>query len=92
MHSLGPFLKIFPDAVGAVVNKLFELLTSLPVLVKVFSLSSAPTIVLNYCMSRLFLGSFFLIEFSIVTGSLDKQCPACQVADLYIFHSDCQSG
>lgn len=37
MYSFGPFLKFFPDAVGMVVNKLFELLTSLPVIVKVFS-------------------------------------------------------
>ncbi|XP_044483250.1 protein HASTY 1 [Mangifera indica] len=32
--ALGPFLKYFPDAVGSVINKLFELLTSLPFVVK----------------------------------------------------------
>lgn len=35
--ALGPFLKYFPDAVGSVINKLFELLTSLPFVVKVIS-------------------------------------------------------
>lgn len=34
--ALGPFLKCFPDAVGSVINKLFELLNSLPFIVKVF--------------------------------------------------------
>ncbi|KNA08758.1 hypothetical protein SOVF_159820 [Spinacia oleracea] len=51
MHSLGPFLKIFPDAVGAVVNKLFELLTSLPVLVKDPSTNSARHARLQICTS-----------------------------------------
>lgn len=36
LDALGPFLKYFPDAVGSVVNKLFELLTSLPFVVKVY--------------------------------------------------------
>lgn len=35
LDALGPFLKYFPDAVGSVINKLFELLTSLPFAVKV---------------------------------------------------------
>ncbi|KAL5156055.1 Protein HASTY 1 [Glycine soja] len=30
LDAMGPFLKYFPDAVGSVINKLFELLTSLP--------------------------------------------------------------
>ncbi|XXG80699.1 hypothetical protein AAC387_Pa09g1507 [Persea americana] len=30
LDALGPFLKYFPDAIGAVINKLFELLISLP--------------------------------------------------------------
>ncbi|KAK9137001.1 hypothetical protein Sjap_007595 [Stephania japonica] len=30
LDAFGPFLKYFPDAVGGVINKLFELLTSLP--------------------------------------------------------------
>lgn len=39
LDAMGPFLKYFPDAVGSVINKLFELLTSLPLVVKVFYLS-----------------------------------------------------
>ena len=35
LDALGPFLKYFPDAAGSVINKLFELLTSLPFVVKV---------------------------------------------------------
>ncbi|KAL6626193.1 hypothetical protein ACP70R_029919 [Stipagrostis hirtigluma subsp. patula] len=31
LDALGPFLRYYPDAVGSVVNKLFELLTSLPI-------------------------------------------------------------
>ena len=31
LDALGPFLKHYPDAVASVVNKLFELLTSLPI-------------------------------------------------------------
>ncbi|KAL5136044.1 Protein HASTY 1 [Glycine soja] len=30
LDAMGPFLKYFPDAVGSVINKLFELLTSIP--------------------------------------------------------------
>ena len=33
--ALGPFLKYCPDAVGSVINKLFELLNSLPFVIKV---------------------------------------------------------
>ena len=35
LDALGPFLKHFPAAVGSVINKLFELLNSLPFVVKV---------------------------------------------------------
>lgn len=35
LEAVSPFLKYFPDAVGNVINKLFELLTSLPHVVKV---------------------------------------------------------
>lgn len=34
LDALGPFLKYFPDAVASVINKLFELLTSLPIAIK----------------------------------------------------------
>ncbi|GAB2277547.1 histone deacetylase [Dionaea muscipula] len=34
LDALGPFLKFFPDAVGSVINKIFELLACLPLLVK----------------------------------------------------------
>lgn len=40
LDALGPFLRYYPDAVGSVINKLFELLTSLPVMVKVVPSSS----------------------------------------------------
>lgn len=35
LDAMGPFLKYFPDAAGSVINKLFELLNSLPFVVKV---------------------------------------------------------
>jgi exportin-5 len=31
LDALGPFLRHYPDTVGGVVSKLFELLTSLPI-------------------------------------------------------------
>uniref|UniRef100_J3KZV4 Uncharacterized protein n=1 Tax=Oryza brachyantha TaxID=4533 RepID=J3KZV4_ORYBR len=34
LDSLGPFLRHYPDAVGSIVNKLFELLTSLPITIQ----------------------------------------------------------
>lgn len=37
LDAMGPFLKYFPDAAGSVINKLFELLTSLPLVIKVLS-------------------------------------------------------
>lgn len=40
LEALGPFLRYYPDAVGSVVNKLFELLRSLPFMVKVVLFSS----------------------------------------------------
>ncbi|XP_057515729.1 protein HASTY 1 [Amaranthus tricolor] len=51
LYSFGPFLKFFPDAVGMVVNKLFELLTSLPVIVKDPSTNSARHARLQICTS-----------------------------------------
>ena len=38
LDALGPFLNYFPDAVGSVINKLFELLNSLPFIFKVLLL------------------------------------------------------
>jgi exportin-5 len=35
LEGMGLFLKYFPDAAGSVINKLFELLTSLPFEIKV---------------------------------------------------------
>ncbi|KAL9272187.1 HASTY 1-like protein [Drosera capensis] len=34
LDALGPFLKFFPDAVGSVINKIFELITCLPIILK----------------------------------------------------------
>ncbi|KAF9605389.1 hypothetical protein IFM89_016966 [Coptis chinensis] len=34
LQAFGPYLKIVPDAAGVVINKLFELLTSLPITLK----------------------------------------------------------
>ncbi|KAJ4719575.1 protein HASTY 1 [Melia azedarach] len=51
LNALGPFLKHFPDAVGSVINKLFELLTSLPLVVKDPSTSSARHARLQICTS-----------------------------------------
>ncbi|KAJ0078649.1 hypothetical protein Patl1_23409 [Pistacia atlantica] len=49
--ALGPFLKHFPDAVGSVINKLFELLTSLPFVVKDPATSRARHARLQICAS-----------------------------------------
>ncbi|XP_058076875.1 protein HASTY 1 [Magnolia sinica] len=51
LDSLGPFLKHFPDAVGLVINKLFELLTSLPFALKDPSATSARHARLQICTS-----------------------------------------
>ncbi|XP_059436048.1 protein HASTY 1-like [Corylus avellana] len=51
LDALGPFLKYFPDAVGGVINKLFELLNSLPFVVKDPSTSSARHARLQICTS-----------------------------------------
>lgn len=45
--ALGPFLRYFPDAVGSVINKLFEVLTCLPVMVKVVHMYSLSLVVCN---------------------------------------------
>ncbi|KAJ7973420.1 Protein HASTY 1 [Quillaja saponaria] len=51
LDAFGPFLKYFPDAVGIVINKLFELLTSLPFVIKDASTLSARHARLQVCMS-----------------------------------------
>ncbi|KAL3516211.1 hypothetical protein ACH5RR_023113 [Cinchona calisaya] len=51
LDSLGPFLKHFPDAAGIVINKLFELLTSLPIIVKDPSTSTVRLARLQICTS-----------------------------------------
>ncbi|KAL8193882.1 hypothetical protein R6Q57_026124 [Mikania cordata] len=50
-EALGPFLKYHPDAVGSVINKLFELLNSLPIVVKDPSISGARHARLHICTS-----------------------------------------
>nr|XP_043632006.1 protein HASTY 1 [Erigeron canadensis] len=49
LEALGPFLKYYPDAVGSVINKLFELLNSLPIAVKDPSTSGARYARLHIC-------------------------------------------
>nr|XP_027107517.1 protein HASTY 1-like isoform X2 [Coffea arabica] len=51
LDALGPFLKHHPDAAGTVINKLFELLTSLPLIVKDPSVSAARHARLQICTS-----------------------------------------
>ncbi|KAL6544068.1 histone deacetylase [Orobanche gracilis] len=51
LDAMGPFLKYYPDAVGSVINKLFELLTSLPFMVKDPSTSTARRARLQICTS-----------------------------------------
>ncbi|KDP23601.1 hypothetical protein JCGZ_23434 [Jatropha curcas] len=51
LDALGPFLKYFPDAAGSVVNKLFELLNSLPFVVKDPATSTARHARLQICTS-----------------------------------------
>ncbi|KAM1353912.1 protein HASTY 1-like isoform X2 [Malus sylvestris] len=51
LDAMGSFLKYFPDAVGSVINKLFELLNSLPFVVKDPSTSSARYARLQICTS-----------------------------------------
>ncbi|CAA0825521.1 Protein HASTY 1 [Striga hermonthica] len=51
LEAMGPFLRYYPDAVGSVVNKLFELLTSLPFMVKDPSTSTARRARLQICTS-----------------------------------------
>ncbi|KAL6578958.1 hypothetical protein OROMI_009174 [Orobanche minor] len=49
--AMGPFLRYYPDVVGSVINKLFELLTSLPFMVKDPSTSTARHARLQICTS-----------------------------------------
>ncbi|XP_062005210.1 protein HASTY 1 isoform X1 [Rosa rugosa] len=51
LDAMGPFLNYFPDAAGSVINKLFELLNSLPFAVKDPSTSSARYARLQICTS-----------------------------------------
>ncbi|WCJ43264.1 ARM repeat superfamily protein [Euphorbia peplus] len=51
LEALGPFLKYCPDTVGSVINKLFELLISLPSVVQDPSTSSARHARLQICTS-----------------------------------------
>ncbi|XP_047337469.1 protein HASTY 1 isoform X2 [Impatiens glandulifera] len=51
LDALGPFLKHFPDAVGSVINKLFELLNSLPYAIKDPSTNVARHARLQICTS-----------------------------------------
>ncbi|CAH2055065.1 unnamed protein product [Thlaspi arvense] len=51
LDAMGPFLKYFPDAVGNVINKLFELLTSLPHVVKDPATSTSRAARLQICTS-----------------------------------------
>ncbi|CAL9219649.1 unnamed protein product [Arabidopsis halleri] len=51
LDAMGPFLKYFPDAVGSVINKLFELLTSLPHVVKDPATSTSRAARLQICTS-----------------------------------------
>ncbi|XP_024952008.2 protein HASTY 1 isoform X3 [Citrus sinensis] len=51
LDALGPFLKYYPDAVGGVISKLFELLTSLPFVFKDPSTNSARHARLQICTS-----------------------------------------
>ncbi|XP_016652665.1 PREDICTED: protein HASTY 1 [Prunus mume] len=51
LDAMGPFLKYFPDAAGGVINKLFELLNSLPFVVKDPSTNSARYARLQICTS-----------------------------------------
>ncbi|KAA3487311.1 protein HASTY 1-like isoform X1 [Gossypium australe] len=51
LEAMGPFLKYFPNAVASVINKLFELLNSLPFIVKDPSTSGARHARLQICTS-----------------------------------------
>lgn len=53
LDALGPFLKYYPDVVSSVINKLFELLNSLPFVVKVFL--SIPSLLQCYCCKEKFV-------------------------------------
>lgn len=51
LDAFGPFLRYYPDTVGSVINKLFELLNSLPFMVKDPSTSLARRARLQICTS-----------------------------------------
>lgn len=51
LDALGPFLKYYPDAVSSVINKLFELLNSMPFVIKDPSTSTSRHARLQICTS-----------------------------------------
>ncbi|XP_064949618.1 protein HASTY 1-like isoform X2 [Musa acuminata AAA Group] len=51
LDAMGPFLKYYPDSVANVVNKLFGLLTSLPIVIKDPSFNNARHARLQICTS-----------------------------------------
>lgn len=60
LEALGLFLKYSPNAVGSVISKLFELLTSLPLAVKV--VFSSEYIILLWILKNLLLSNFEYIK------------------------------
>lgn len=88
LDAMGPFLKYFPDAVGSVINKLFELLNSLPFVVKVLFLFVSLFCPIT-CNEDQELCLFY--PTICLAGSFNKQCTTCKVADLYIIYSNGQS-
>ncbi|XP_074571576.1 protein HASTY 1 [Curcuma longa] len=51
LDSLGPYFKYYPDTIASVVNRLFELLTSLPIAIKDPSLNNTRHARLQICTS-----------------------------------------
>ncbi|PWA66254.1 Armadillo-like helical [Artemisia annua] len=51
LEAMGPFLKYYPDAVGSVISKLFELLTSLPIVTQDPATSASRYARLHICTS-----------------------------------------
>ncbi|GJU50085.1 protein HASTY 1 [Tanacetum coccineum] len=51
LEAMGPFLNYYPDAVGSVITKLFELLTSLPIVVQDPATSASRYARLHICTS-----------------------------------------
>lgn len=74
LDALGPFLKYFPDAVASVINKLFELLTSLPIAIKVL---------IDLYIVCVKGHAWIIVTHVFLVGSFYKS----EVTDLYIFYS-----